>query len=101
MELAKEMYGVIGSIIGALIALYGVMYKQKIAKMNADIQYLCNQLLAYYELERIYSEKISSDGDGKISSMRVKVLMRDQVEKKSGLVRPGVTRSKIRSILAN
>ncbi len=65
MVVDKEIYGaiggVLGAILGALITLYGTIHKRKIEIMSADIKYLCNQLLAYYELERIYSEEISSE----------------------------------------
>lgn len=105
MDIDKEMYGaigaVLGAILGALITLYGSVQNRKIKTMSIQIKYLCNQLLSYYELERIYSEEVSSLRVEKISPARVKVLMRDLVEKTKNIERPGITRSKIRSILQN
>ena len=105
MEITKELYGGVGSILGAifgaLIALYGAIRKQRSEKMSNDIRYLCTQLLSYYELERIYADKVSSLSAEKMSPNRVKVLMRNEVEAMSGLDRPGVTRAKIRNFLQN
>lgn len=103
MDIDKEMYGaigaVLGAILGAMITLYGSVQNRKIEMMKKHIKYLCDQLSSYYELERIYSEEISSLRSEKISAVRVKVLMRDLVETTTSLARPGITRSKIRSIL--
>ena len=99
MEFSKEIYGALGCVFGALIALYGVLYKRNIEDMKSDIACMGSQLLSYYELERIYSIKIASLDPDKPSSIRVKVLARNQVEDIGKMERPRAEKAKIKEII--